>query len=78
MFFSFDFNTLNLVIGDEKSYLSSDSIEPTEGTEADRIVYLQEFLNSVKVLGLPNHGLRLKVGIQIVLLRNIDPKEGFM
>ncbi|CAL9225762.1 unnamed protein product [Arabidopsis halleri] len=33
--------------GNEQQYLSSDSIEPADETEDDRMVYSQEFLNSV-------------------------------
>ena len=36
------------------------------------------FLNSVKVSGLPNHKLRLKIGCPVMLLRNIDPIGGLM
>lgn len=38
--------------------------------------YFQEFLNSIKISGLPNHSLKLKVGAIIMLLRNIDPQGG--
>lgn len=37
-----------------------------------------DFLNSIKVAGLPNHSLRLKVGCPVMLLRNIDPIGGLM
>ncbi|KAK1578847.1 hypothetical protein Q3G72_033559 [Acer saccharum] len=32
-----------------------------------------EFLNSLKFPGLPNHELHLKIGIPLILLRNINP-----
>ncbi|KAF8066095.1 hypothetical protein N665_1161s0005 [Sinapis alba] len=38
----------------------------------------QDFLNSIKVSGLPNHSLRLKVGCPVMVLRNINPAEGLM
>jgi len=41
-------------------------------------VLTSEFLNSLKVSGLPNHGIRLKVGCPVMLLRNLDPKGGLM
>ena len=37
-----------------------------------------DFLNSVKVSGLSNHKLRLKIGCPVMLLRNIDPIGGLM
>lgn len=40
------------------------------------MVYTQEYLNSIKVSGLPNHVLKLKIGTPIMLLRNIDPIGG--
>ncbi|KAL0745140.1 hypothetical protein Bca101_100997 [Brassica carinata] len=39
------------------------------------MVYTQ-YLNSIKVSGLPNHVLKLKIGTPIMLLRNIDPIGG--
>lgn len=40
------------------------------------MIYSQEFLNSIKLSGLRNHNLTLKVGAPVMLLRNIDPKGG--
>lgn len=37
-----------------------------------------EFLNSLRVNGLPNHSIRLKIGCPVMLLRNIDPRGGLM
>lgn len=65
------------LIGEEKTYLSSDSIETSDSSPKDTMVYSQEFLNSIKISGLPNHFLKLKVGAIIMLLRNIDPKGDF-
>ena len=35
-----------------------------------------EFLNTLNVTGLPPHELNLKIGIQIILIRNINPASG--
>jgi ATP-dependent DNA helicase PIF1 len=39
-------------------------------------VHTLEFFNTISALGLPNHKLRLKVGISVMLLRNLDKKLG--
>lgn len=62
-----------MIPGEKKTYLSVDS--PSTHDEningPDQILTL-EFLNTVKSSGLPNHELNLKVGVPIMLLRNID------
>ncbi|EOA22345.1 hypothetical protein CARUB_v10002961mg, partial [Capsella rubella] len=39
-------------------------------------VITPDFLNSIKLSGMPHHALRLKIGAPVMLLRNIDPKGG--
>ena len=39
-------------------------------------IYTPEFLNNISASGLPNHKLTLKVGVPVMLLRNIDQSEG--
>ncbi|XP_010480643.1 PREDICTED: uncharacterized protein LOC104759407 [Camelina sativa] len=67
---------LSQLPGEERQYLSSDSIETSDTSAYDDMIYTQEFLNSIHVSGLPNHVLTLKKGAPIMLLRNIDPKGG--
>ncbi|XP_035838181.1 ATP-dependent DNA helicase pif1-like [Helianthus annuus] len=63
--------------GEEKEYLSSDSLCPTEDGNADQQkIYSPDVLNGLKVSGLPNHRLVLKVGVPVMLLRNIDQRNG--
>ncbi|XP_021981880.1 ATP-dependent DNA helicase pif1-like [Helianthus annuus] len=69
---------LALFPGEEVEYLSSDSICPTEeiNDPLHQDLYNPEVLNSVKVSGLPNHRLVLKLGVPVMLLRNIDQQNG--
>ncbi|XP_010506903.1 PREDICTED: ATP-dependent DNA helicase PIF1-like [Camelina sativa] len=67
---------LSQLPGEERHYLSSDSIETSDTSAYDDMIYTQEFLNSIHVSGLPNHVLTLKKGAPIMLLRNINPKGG--
>ncbi|CAN6893122.1 unnamed protein product, partial [Brassica oleracea] len=40
------------------------------------MTYPLEYLNSLEFPGLPAHKLRLKVGVPVMLLRNMNQKEG--
>jgi ATP-dependent DNA helicase PIF1 len=53
-------------------YSSADSIEDEEQSH----LFPVEFLNSLTPNGLPSHKLSLKVGVPIILLRNLNQKEG--
>jgi ATP-dependent DNA helicase PIF1 len=39
-------------------------------------LYPTEFLNSLSITGLCDHELHLKVGVPVMLLRNLDPSRG--
>ncbi|KAF8087030.1 hypothetical protein N665_0602s0013 [Sinapis alba] len=67
---------LDHLTGEERIYLSSDSIDPSDLNSKDDSIFSPEFLNSIKSPGLPNHALRLKIGTPVMILRNIDPNEG--
>ena len=62
---------LDQLLGDEKLYLSSDSISKFEDN-CDMLseIYTTEILNSIKGSGLPNHRIWLMVGAPAMLLRN--------
>lgn len=66
------------VLGEEKIYLSSDSLDPADTGAENNPVLTPDFLNSIKASGLPAHSLRLKVGCPVMLLRNIDARGGLM
>ncbi|XP_076933572.1 uncharacterized protein LOC143599520 [Bidens hawaiensis] len=64
--------------GEEVEYLSSNSLAEFEDVseDFDPQLYSPDLLNGLKMLGMPNHRLVLKVGVLIMLLRNINHKKG--
>ncbi|XP_010474114.1 PREDICTED: ATP-dependent DNA helicase PIF1-like [Camelina sativa] len=78
-----DVNTINdqmlsILEGEERVYLSSYTIDPADKRSKDNPAYSPDFLNSVRISGVPNHALRLKIGCPVMLLRNIDAHGGLM
>ncbi|KAK9705328.1 hypothetical protein RND81_07G048700 [Saponaria officinalis] len=68
---------LNSIPGEEKVYLSADSIcRSDKVTMLDHSLYSSEILNSIRCSGIPNHELRLKIGVPVMLLRNLDQSAG--
>ena len=62
---------------DEEIYLSADSLCKDSSNILDQdVMYSIEFLNSLKFRGIPNHKLRLNVGLPIMLLRNLNQSNG--
>ncbi|XP_042756206.1 uncharacterized protein LOC111919619 [Lactuca sativa] len=58
-------------------YLSFDSIIPHTNDRGDtKVLYPSEYLNLLNFSGFPTHRLQLKVGIPIMLLRNMNQMEG--
>nr|KAJ0224052.1 hypothetical protein LSAT_V11C200058700 [Lactuca sativa] len=68
---------LALFPGEKVEYLSSDKLCESEFVHDnfDANLYSPDVLNGLKVSGLPNHKLVLKVGVPVMLLRNIDQKN---
>ncbi|CAJ2678422.1 unnamed protein product [Trifolium pratense] len=68
---------LDLIPGEEKTYLSYDTplTQDVDGQTVDD-VHTPEFLNTISTSGLPNHKLRLNVGVPVMLLRNLNKKLG--
>ncbi|XP_052622627.1 uncharacterized protein LOC111883205 [Lactuca sativa] len=62
---------------DEVEFLSSGSICESEFVhdQFDANLYSPDVLNGLKVSGLPNHKLVLKIGVPVMLLRNVDQKN---
>ena len=68
---------LSIIPGEPVEYYSSDSVCKTDsGEQAIEDLYDTEFLNTIKCSGLPKHKLMLKVGVPIMLIRNIDQAAG--
>jgi hypothetical protein len=61
--------------GEEITYNSCDYVCETTIGIIDGL-YPTEFLNTLKFLGIPNHELKLKVGLSVMLLRNINQIVG--
>jgi ATP-dependent exoDNAse (exonuclease V) alpha subunit len=60
-----------------KEYLSSDSIAKTTiGHESYVRLYPVEFLNSLNGNNFPQHTINLKIGVPIMLLRNLSHTDG--
>lgn len=68
---------LTSISGCEHTYLSADSICKSTATINDLdLLYPAEILNTLKFSRFPNHKLKLKVGLPVMLLRNINQSAG--
>jgi hypothetical protein len=68
---------IDLLSPDTETYFNADSIcKSSSYIQNEDVLYPVEFLNSLKFLGIPNHKLRLAVGLPIMLLRNLNQSNG--
>ena len=67
---------LSMISGEEQVYHSIDST--VIDTKSEAIHYEVSFLNQQCPSGMPPHCLTLKVGAFVILLRNLDPKNGLL
>ena len=64
---------LSLILGEFIEYYSLDSIyKSSQNGLSNEEMHTTEILNDITTFGMLNHKLLLKVGILIMLLRNID------
>jgi hypothetical protein len=62
--------------GEETVYQSADHAVREEGADAHDLEFPTEYLNSIKASGLPLSRLVLKIGVPIIILRNLDAQHG--
>ncbi|KAG2596891.1 hypothetical protein PVAP13_5KG209907 [Panicum virgatum] len=68
---------INILPNPEREYLSADSISKCSDAVNDaNILYPVEYLNTLNANNYPPHKLRLKVGVPIMLLRNLNQSLG--
>jgi len=64
---------INIFPGISQEFLSADSVEDKDFVHQN--LYPVEFLNTLIPSGTPPHKLILKIGVPIILLKNINPIE---
>ncbi|XP_072058211.1 uncharacterized protein [Arachis hypogaea] len=70
-------HVMSLIPGNEKVYLSSDTLLNEDGhLESELYTMSTESLNTLNFSGIPQHRLVLKIGVPVMLLRNIDQSNG--
>ncbi|XP_076938675.1 uncharacterized protein LOC143606949 [Bidens hawaiensis] len=62
--------------GNPTTYLSTDIAVPRANENTDiATIYPTEYLNTLHISGFPQHELKLKVNVPIILLRNFNQKS---
>lgn len=68
---------VEMIPGLVKSYFSVDKAEEFGGTDSElEILFPVEYLNSLSIPGMPHHGLKLKEGVVVMLMRNLNQTIG--
>lgn len=68
---------LSLIPGEEMEYLSCDTVCQSDEHSDVRVEWItMEFLNIINCSDIPNHKLKLKVGVPVMLMRDLDPSSG--
>lgn len=68
---------ISLFLGNKKVYLNSDNIYKVDANINNMDDLYIKFFNKIKLSGLSNHELKLKIGVSVILLRNIDKSFGY-
>ncbi|XP_057744876.1 uncharacterized protein LOC130962717 [Arachis stenosperma] len=70
-------HVMSLIPGNERVYLSSDTLINEDGhLESELYTMSTESLNALNCSGISQHRLVLKIGVPVMLLRNIDQSNG--
>ncbi|XP_057740395.1 uncharacterized protein LOC130957569 [Arachis stenosperma] len=70
-------HVMSLIPGNERVYLSSDTLISEDGhLESELYTMSTESLNALNCSGIPQHRLVLKIGVPVMLLRNVDQSKG--
>ncbi|KAJ1701662.1 hypothetical protein LUZ63_001441 [Rhynchospora breviuscula] len=68
---------LKTIPGQQSDYLSYDTIQGCDNVVEDlHTMYPPDILNTITVGSLPCHKLTLKIGVPVMLLRNMDQSKG--
>ncbi|GAU34278.1 hypothetical protein TSUD_321240 [Trifolium subterraneum] len=68
---------MSQILGEEKEYCSADSVcKSDKDSDVTGEWFTTKFLNEIKCSRLPNHKLRLKENVSVMLMRNIDQARG--
>ncbi|TMW80132.1 hypothetical protein EJD97_023695 [Solanum chilense] len=68
---------MKMIPREGRTYYSLDNVcKASVNTNKEDILYPAEFLNNLRFPGIPNHDIQLKVGIPVMLLRNLNQIEG--
>lgn len=59
---------LEVLVSEPKIYTSIDTVMSSD----DSTTYPIEFLNTLELTGVPSHKLELKIGVPVLLMRNLD------
>ena len=66
---------IDRMVGQLQTSLAADTADINQNEE-QRDELLVEYLHSLSLSRLPSAQLRLKLGVAVILLRNLDPKQG--
>ena len=67
---------LNQFPGEEREYMSADSVKNNGNDGEGDLMYPVEYLNSINCSGLPLAKLKVKLGCPLIILWNLEPSEG--